>query len=469
MENQQQPSTLEKINLKIKNSITIRLLSIGFLVLILLIPTSMIEDLIREREYRRGDVIREVSDKWGGSQTISGPVLTVPYYVYTKYFDTDDKKDKINKKKVYAHFLPEHLNIDGDIAPEVRKRSIYKVILYNTNLNVNGTFKKPDFKKLGINNKHVLWNEAFVSVGIPDMKGIRDNINLHWNDETYAFNPGIETNDVIASGVSVKVALQPTETENELEETSSIDTTKKDIKFSFDLNLNGSSFLNFIPIGKETNVNLTSNWAHPSFSGASLPDKHEITADGFTAHWKELHLNRNYPQQWLGNSHNIGGSSFGVDLLLAVDEYQKSTRSAKYAIMFISFTFLIFFFIEIRNKKRIHPIQFILVGLALTIFYALLLSLSEHIHFNYAYLIASTAIIVMIGAYSITIFKNGKLTALMTGVLILLYGFIFTILQLEDYALLMGSVGLFIVLAIIMYLSRKIDWYAIAKGKKEIE
>jgi inner membrane protein len=466
MENQA-PSSFEKFNSKIKNSVTIRLLSIGFLVLILLIPTSMVESLIREREYRRGDVIREVSDKWGGSQTVTGPVLTVPYNIYTKYYDSEEKIEKYNKTKAYAHFLPENLNIKGDITPEIRKRSIYKVILYNTNLNVTGKFPAPNFKELGIAERNILWDEAFVSVGIPDMKGIRDNINLKWNTANYAFNPGIETNDVIGSGVSVKVNVNPNEENEEAENEAEADTTKKDYSFAFDLNLNGSSFLNFVPIGKETNVNMSSGWAHPSFSGASLPDEHEINEKGFTAHWKELHLNRNYPQQWLGNSHNVYDSSFGVDLLLAVDEYQKSTRSAKYAIMFIAFTFLIFFFIEIRNKKRIHPIQFILVGLALIIFYALLLSLSEHIHFNYAYIIASAAIIILISAYSMTIFKNKKLTGLMSGVLILLYGFIFTILQLEDYALLMGSIGLFIVLAVIMYLSRKIDWYAIAKGKKE--
>jgi inner membrane protein len=466
MENQD-PSTFEKINQKIKNSITIRLLSIGFLVLILLIPTAMVESLIREREYRRGDVIREVSDKWGGSQSITGPILTVPYHIYTKYYDAKEKTDKFNKTKAYAHFLPENLNINGTIAPEIRKRSIYKVILYNTSLDLTGKFSTPDFKKLGVNKQNVLWNEAFVSVGIPDMKGIRDNIDLKWNKENYAFNPGIETNDVIGSGVSVKVKVNPSHESELIENNSKADTLKKDYSFSFNLNLNGSSFLKFIPIGKETNVNLTSEWAHPSFSGSSLPDEHEITNDGFTAHWKELHLNRNYPQEWLGNSHKVNDSSFGVDLLLAVDEYQKSTRSAKYAIMFISFTFLIFFFIEIRNRKRIHPIQFILVGLALIIFYTLLLSLSEHIHFNSAYLISSAAIIGMIGFYTVTIFKNKKLTALMSGVLILLYGFIYTILQLEDYALLMGSIGLFIVLAVIMYLSRKIDWYTIAKGKKE--
>ncbi len=468
MENQG-PSTFEKINQKIKNSITIRLLSIGFLVLILLIPTSMIESLIREREYRRGDVTREVSSKWGGSQTITGPVLTVPYYKIHKYYDSDEKIDKYNKTKHFAHFLPDELNISGKLTPEIRYRSIYEIIVYNTQLKLKGNFSTPDFKSLGIDKNKIIWKEAFVSLGIPDMKGIRDNIDLKWDDKTYAFNPGIETNDVIASGVSTKVNLSHEEELKEIENHEMTDTIIKKHPFSFDLNLNGSSFLNFIPIGKETNIDISSNWAHPSFSGASLPDEREISKDGFTAHWKELHLNRNYPQQWLGNIHNINESSFGVDLLLPVDEYQKSTRSAKYAIMFISFTFLIFFFIEIRNRKRIHPIQFILVGLGLTIFYALLVSLSEHIHFNNAYLISSAAIILMIGTYSISIFKSKKLTALMTGVLVLLYGFIYTILQLEDYALLMGSIGLFIVLAVIMFLSRKIDWYEIAKGKKEEE
>lgn len=459
MENQHQPSIFEKFNQKIKNSITIRLLSIAFLVLILLIPTSMVENLIREREYRRGDVIREVSEKWGDAQTISGPILTVPYYQYHKYYDEKEKRDKLSKTKHYAHFLPDDLTIDGALAPEIRYRSIYEIIVYNTNLTVKGNFPAPDFKKLGIDPKHAIWEEAFVSLGISDMKGIRDNIHLQWVKNKHDFNPGIVTNDVIGSGVSTKVNLLALK-----KDTGEI-TLRKKYPFSFDLNLNGSNYLDFIPVGRETNVHMKSNWAHPSFSGSSLPDSREVTKDGFTAHWKELHLNRNYPQEWTDNSHNIYSYSFGIDLLLPVDEYQKSTRSAKYAIMFISFTFLIFFFIEIRNKKRIHPIQFILVGLALTIFYALLVSLSEVIHFNLAYLISSAAIIIMISAYSMTIFKNVKLTALMSGVLILLYGFIYTILQLEDHALLMGSIGLFIVLAVVMYLSRKIDWYSIAKGK----
>ena len=460
---QQQPSTFEKINSKIKNSISIRLLSIGFLVLILLIPTSMIENMIREREYRRGDVIREVSEKWGDSQTITGPVLTIPYIRYVKNQD-----NHLIKTKGYAHFLPNKLNINGKLTPEIRYRSIYEIIVYNSQLHLSGNFSAPDFKDLGINEEYIKWDEAFVSIGIPDMRGIQDNIILKWNKDSYPLNPGIETNDVIGSGVSTRVKLAQ-HTTTMLNEEKIIATDKiKEYRFDFNLNLNGSTYLKFIPIGKETNVTLSSNWIHPSFNGAFLPDEREINKEGFSAHWKVLHLNRNYPQQWVQDTHNIHNSSFGVDLLVPVDQYQKSTRSAKYAIMFISFTFLIFFFIEIRNKKRIHPIQFILVGLALTIFYALLLSLSEHISFNWAYIIASFAIILLISTYSISIFKNKKLTGLMSGVLLLLYGFIFTILQLEDYALLMGSIGLFIVLAIIMYLSRKIDWYAIAKGNKEL-
>jgi inner membrane protein len=463
MENQQPsptPSPWEKFNQKVRNSVTIRLLSISFLVLLLLIPTSMVQNLIHEREYRRSDVIREVTQKWGGTQTISGPVLTVPYYTYHKYWDSKEKKNKFNKTKHFAHFLPDQLNIDGVINPEIRNRSIYEIIVYNAQLKLTGEFPKPDFKKLGIEPSRAIWNEAFISFGIPDMKGIRDNIDLNWNKESYAFNPGIPTNDVIASGVSTKVVLT---------KKSDVDTgivLHDAYPFSFDLNLNGSQYLNFIPVGKETNVNIKSDWPHPSFNGASLPDERNITKDGFTANWKELHLNRNYPQQWIENLHNIYDYSFGVDLLLPVDGYQKSIRSAKYAVMFIAFTFLIFFFIEITNKKRVHPIQFILVGLALTIFYTLLVSLSEIMHFNFAYLISSAAILIMISTYSLSIFKSGKLTAMMTGILTLLYGFIFTILQLEDHALLIGSIGLFIVLGLVMYLSRKIDWYAIAKGKK---
>jgi inner membrane protein len=447
MENQEQ-SAFEKFNNWVRQSITIRLISIGILILLLLIPSAMVQDLIREREYRREAAKSEISSKWGEIQTLSGPILSIPFYRYYK-----NEKDQWVKTIDYAHFLPESLNVKGTLSPNERKRGIYKIIVYNTKLHFSGEFKQPDFGEWEINDKDILWENAFVSFGIPDMKGVQKNVHIKWNQKDIEFNPGLETKYVLASGITTKVPL-------------AIEDSSANYAFEIDLDINGSSELNFLPIGKETNVNLKSSWPSPSFDGQFLPDERKVTNDGFTAKWNVLHVNRNYPQQWTGNLHNIYDSIFGVKLILPVDEYQKADRSAKYAVMFIAFTFLIFFFIEIINKKRIHPIQFILVGLALCIFYALLIALSEHIHFNYAYIISSLAIIGLISAYTLSVFDNKKLTLFMTGVLVVLYAFIFIILQLEDYALLMGSIGLFIVLATVMYQTRKIDWYNIGKSKK---
>lgn len=440
-------SYFEGFNSWIKNSITFKLFTTGFLILILLIPTYMIRFLIHERENRRYTTIEEISSKWGREQTIAGPILTVPYGKYSK-----EKGEKVLKSVNHAHFLPDELNIDGNISPEIRYRGIYETVVYKSNLKFTGKFPSPNFKDLNIPDDNVLWEDAFISLGIPDMRGIEKNIEINMNNNIYSFTPGIETKDIIDSGLSAQVPIK------------SGDNPEKSYEFSFDINLKGSKELNFIPLGKETNVKLTSNWNNPSFDGAFLPDEREITDNGFSAKWNVLYLNRDYPQKWKGNSYNIFNSAFGVKLLMPVDEYQKTMRSVKYAVMFISLTFMIFFFVEVINKKRIHPVQYILVGLALIIFFTLLLSLSEHINFNFAYLIASIATILLITAYSKTIFKSNFLTILMGSVLLILYGFMYTILQLQDYSLLLGSIGLFIVLAVAMYLSRKIDWYSLSSN-----
>jgi len=231
--------------------------------------------------------------------------------------------------------------------------------------------------------------------------------------------------------------------------------------FIFNVKLKGSQYINFVPVGKVTYVELTSDWPTPSFDGTFLPTTREVSEDGFTATWNVLHLNRNYPQAWIGAQHRVNESAFGVNLLLPVDSYQKTNRSIKYAILFIGLTFLVFFFIEIINQKRVHPIQYILVGLALSLFYTLLLSISEHTTFNVAYGISTALTIGLIAAYTKTILKSNALTGLMAGILIVLYLFIFILIQLQDYALLMGSVGLFVILGLVMYFSRKIDWYHI--------
>jgi inner membrane protein len=435
-------SFFERLNLWIKNSITIKLISIGILILIMLIPTTMIESLIQERQNTMDNAVAEVSSKWGNAQIITGPVLTVPYKAYKKAED-----GKIIEVTDYAHFLPEKLNINGNLTPEMRYRGIYEVVVYNSKLSFNGNFISPNLRDWNIPENQIIWKDAFIGLGIPDMRGIEQKIILKWNEQSLFFNPGIDSKDIMESGVSVKVPL-------------AISDTVKIYNFSFNLSLNGSADLDFIPLGKETNVQLQSSWSSPSFDGAFLPDKREVNDKGFKATWNILHLNRNYPQQWRNAEFKVDQSFFGVKLLVPVDEYQKTTRSAKYAVMLIALTFLLFFFSEVLNKKRIHPVQYLLVGIALCIFYSLLLALSEHINFNLSYLISSIAVIALITVYSLSIFKNKRMSGLMCMILIILYAFVFTILQLEDYALLMGSIGLFIVLAVIMSLSRRINWYS---------
>jgi len=250
------------------------------------------------------------------------------------------------------------------------------------------------------------------------------------------------------------------------------------LTFAYGLNLNGSTDLHFTPFGKTTTVQLASNWTAPSFEGAFLPDERVVSDSGFTAEWQVLQLNRNYPQQGVGRFVQSSGqdntyfgtdpvrrmaSTFGLKLLLPIDEYQKTMRSAKYAIYFILLTFLTFFFIEILNRKRLHPIQYLLVGAGVVLFYILLLSFSEHLSFNTAYWIACAAILLLITVYSFFMLRNRKLTVMVFGILIILYGFFYSILQLQDYALLMGSLGLLLILAAIMYLTRNVDWYGLRR------
>lgn len=449
-------SFFERANNWIKQSISIRLITIGIIILLLLIPVSMVEHLIIEREARQEEAIQEVSSKWGEQQTIRGLVLNVPYKTYAKVYEGEKTdKFKLVESREYAHFLPEVLNISGDISPEIRYRGLYEVIVYNSKINLKGNFISPSFAEWKIDNANILWEQATLSLGLSDLRSIQENISVKWNDQQLFFNPGVESNDVIENGISTRLALDHS------------DSIPKKYDFSLALNFNGSSSLNFIPLGKSTKVNIKSKWKNPSFDGAFLPDEREINEEGFSASWDVLHLNRSYPQSFKGAVGGIDESSFGVNLIVPVDEYQKSMRSAKYAVMFITLTFLIFFFVQILNGVKIHPIQYIIVGLALCVFYTLLIALSEHIAFKFSYLIASVSIISLITLYAKSIFDNKKLTRLIFLILTALYIFIYSIIQMEDYALLMGSIGLFIVLVTIMHLSRKIDWYAVkTKGEE---
>jgi len=442
----QETSNFQKFSNWLKQSLFVKLSSIGFLILILLIPNTMIQNLIHERQLRRDEVQREISSSWGAPQTVIGPVLSVPYNNWVEY-DEGKRKAVIET----AYFLPLRLDIKGDAAHQIRQRGIFEVILYQADLTLSGTFEQPDFTALHINPKDVLWDQAKLSVGISGMTGIKSMIELNWKDTTQRMEPGTAAPYLLPFGVSIGVA---------------IDAQTESYTFNLPIKVNGSDYLQFEPVGKETKVALRSDWGSPSFTGSFLPDQREISDDGFTADWQILDLNRNYPQSWKNEQHRFGSATFGVNFIQPLDEYAKNDRSAKYAILIIGLTFLIYFFFETLRQFHIHPFQYFLIGLALSVFYLLLLLLSEQIGFNYAYFTAASATIGLIAMYSASILKAKGLVIQLTALLVAMYTFIFVILQLEDFALLAGSLGIFATLAAVMYYSRKVDWYNLGEKQK---
>jgi inner membrane protein len=437
---------LENMSQALKRSVTLKVISIFVLMMLLMIPMSYVKSLINERESLKHKVIDEVSAKWANGQTVYGPILTIPL----KREIMEEGKTKTVHSQ--AHILPSELKIIGNIAPRSLRRGIYEVVVYDSQLSFSGDFENlsryyPEFKEYEASLK-----DAFLTIHISDMRGIKEKIVVNWNGKTKEVEPGSNIGSLAASGITVKNVIND----------------QNNYSFSFDLKLQGSHFLKFIPLGRDTHVQLVSDWKNPSFSGSFLPESRNVSEEGFDANWQVLELNRNYPQFWIGdrNIQEVHKSSFGVDLLLPINDYQKSMRSAKYALLVISLTFLTFFLVEIFNHSKVHPFQYILIGLALVLFYTLLVSISEHSSFNLAYLISGVTIISITGLYAHTILRHVKQTLALVVILGFTYAFVFVTLQIQDYSLLIGSIGLTAILAFTMYITRNIDWYELSTSGK---
>ncbi len=415
---------------------------ISFLILALLIPTFFITQLIRERQGRNEEVKREIASQWSVAQTITGPVLVIPYLQSEKGSD-----NKYITVKHLAYFLPEDLKITGDLAHDYRARSsIFKLIVYTANLQISGSFKPLQLAKLNLSPENMLFNEAFISFGLSDYTGIQEQIKIHWDSTHYDFSAGANQTNIFDKALYTPLPCNA-------------EAINKTHTFSMKVALRGSESIHFVPVGKSSQVTITSKWPNPDFQGKTLPEKN-IKDSGFTATWKAFDLNREFPQQWKEmNEVNLNASSFGVNLLQPLDNYGKTSRTIKYAILLIMLTFVVYFFIEVLQKKTVHAVQYVLIGFALCIFYTLLLSISEYTSYTMAYLSAAIATILLITSYTKSVFASNKTAAIFGGFLSLLYLFIFILIQLQDGALLAGSIGLFLILAAIMYFSRKIDWY----------
>ncbi len=466
----------------IKHQPLFKMLFILVVVLVLLIPKAMIISLVYEREGRREQSIESVTQQWGKEQTVVGPIVSVPYHRYITL-----ENDEVKKTKEYIHFLPSTLNTTATIKPEVRYKGIYEVVVYNSFIKVSGSFdiQYDIFDDVAVED--ILVDQAFVSLGVSDLRGIENQVALQWNDETIFFDSGLKTQVLTGKTETRDNSFRHEEDANVLKSgiSANLDAVLNNTQheFLFELELQGSTELNFVPVGKTTEVTMNSTWDSPNFVGNFLPDSREISEDGFSAYWNVLHLNRNFPNAWLSTSEDatyaqsMYDAAFGTQLFMSASNYQKSTRAAKYAVLIIILTFLAFLFIELLQSgfSRIHSIQYILVGLALLLFYSLLLAISEHLGFNAAFLISAIATLSLITVHMQALLKLWRVSALIAGILTILYGFVFVIIQLKDYALLVGTLGLFVILAIVMHFARKIDWYTVGmdyektKEQKQVE
>ncbi|MBL7698049.1 MAG: cell envelope integrity protein CreD [Chitinophagaceae bacterium] len=430
-----------------RNRVFFKGIAIGFLMLIMLIPTAFVNSLVYERKMRQQEIVGEVSSKWATAQRLSGPYLSVPYDHVTLL---NDNKTETVKKNFFI--LPETLDVNGTIEHEIRKRSIYSVLLYKANLKYIGGFaiRLPE----GVDSMNIRWKEAKLCFNLSDFRGIEEKIVVNFKGKEYELAPGVPSEYFGTKGLSVPVELSG-------QDISSI------ISFGTRMKIKGSEDINFVPLAGNSRFKITSVWPSPSFTGSVVPSDRAVSDSGFTANWKFNKANLPFNTVIVDNNKEADFDfDFGITLLQPTDQYAKTERCTKYAILFIGLTFGLFFIVEITRKKPVHPIQYILVGLALAIFYTLLLSISEFIHFDIAYLISAVAVVTMITLYSRQLFKNNRSSLLTATILTLLYSFIFVLIRLEDTALLVGSIGLFIVLGIVMYSSRKIDWYGTAALEK---
>ena len=410
-------------------SVSFKIFLIITLTLIMLVPKGMVEELVMERMSRSTEVISEISSKRGGIQKVDGPVLSIPL------------KNRVDAR-TYVHVIPEQLNIDSNVDPEIRKRGIFEAVVYSSDISINARFKVPGAEGIGLTQSSFDLDNAVLSFGLSDPGGIAGTVSVESDGKELNTVPGINVPLYIDRGFHVPLKI------NSVEGVIAVNTTIK---------LNGSQELHFVPLGRSTSIKVKSSWKDPSFTGEFLTSKYNPGDNGFDASWDIHELQSNIKPIWYDEETGSRNPSIGVKLIQVNDPYQRVLRVIKYAILFISFTFAAVFISERVTGISIHPIQYLLTGAASLFFYVFLLSLSEHMNFNPAYGVTSLVVTMLIAGYAKAIFRSMKMAYTMGGITSLLYLFLFGTLQMEDYALLMGSSGLLFILAIVMYLTRGIN------------
>ncbi|PRD57322.1 cell envelope integrity protein CreD [Sphingobacterium gobiense] len=485
MENQNTPPVLPPSQPtffeRLVNSVILKLGIILFLVLLLLIPMESVKDLIRERKNRDQAVSNEIASKWGNRQVVSGPIIGIPY-TYSYNVNTTDEKGEIKVEKHiekdYVFLVSKKLDVKSTVEPTYLTRGIYQTVVYNATVALRGEFDEIDLTRLDLNPEDLAWEKAKVFIGLSDLKGVKAVPKLNMGQVNAEFEVGNTDVSLFEQTMVANVDLSDRSTKNQ---------------FEINLDIRGSRSLTVFPTSNETSIIVSGIWDNPSFNGGFLPEDRTISQQDFIAKWRIPSFSRKFPQQWKGargsmyqvTNYEVTDvdypvavipepriSSTGanvqlsteqdmvqVNFLESVNNYQKTTRVAKYGILVVLLTFTSLFFTEVIKKQRVHIVQYVLIGCAMVLFYSLLLALSEHIGFNLGYLIAALATIMLISSFIFGITKDKKIAFIFSGILSAFYIFIYSLMQLQDYSLIVGTIGVFVILALLMKLSTRVNWY----------
>jgi len=430
----------------------LKLFLIGFLGLMLFIPLLRISFLVEERESRQQGTRREISQSWGEPQHLAGPVLSIPYRRTLQ-----NEKGGFFYRQETLQVLPEDLSMDVNLDPQVRRRGLFEAVVYRAQVTLRGHHRLPDFKRFDIDPDGIRWEDARLTVGLGRLRGLDSSPSLDWRGQTLTLEAGQAEDALVGEALSAPLGAPL--------------AAGEEAPFELRMTLRGSDNIRLFPLGRESHASIRSPWPNPSFQGSFLPTSPKVSAEGFEATWTVPHFARSVPQAFIAPlspeaQQALTDAAFGVDLLFPVDFYQLVSRCTKYAMLFIALTFGTFMLFELLADLRIHPVQYLLVGFALCLFYLLLLALAEHSGFDLAYLTASIATVGLLSGYSATVLHTRGRAVVLGVVLSGLYGLLYVLVQLQSYALLVGSITLFAALTAAMFLSRNIDWYALDRPRR---
>lgn len=430
---------------------TVKLILVASLVLMFLIPITLIKGLVDDRKYYHGDAVSSIITPLGGTPEFQGIVIAVPFKTYKDVYNEKTKEyAKMEDGTDYIVFTPDSYSLDIETNPYYLTRGIFKVPVFNGDIRMNAQFKDFDCSHFKIAEKDILSEDSILIIGLRNTKNLTSQPKIKVNEKELSMSP-IDYKYVSPFETSIFYNL------------SGVDM-KKVLDLSGTIAFQGGKEIKIMPLATDNNFKMTSTWKSPGFSGGWLPNERNISDSGFTALWNIAGLSTVYSKSWMANGSGRPGKtaeSVNISFVTPVDAYKKTERSVKYALLFLIIPFIALLVSEIFSKIRIHPVQYCLIGFANVIFYLLLLSISEHIPFDVSYLICSVSVCFVMFLYAMTIFRNAKWGGLLSAVQFVSFIFLYGTLQAEDYALLIGSIGLFIVVSLLMFITRKIDWYAL--------